>query len=140
VAAFDFDGTLVKVDRSPEEVHVAARTSVELEALARRGDTTVTVVSGRPLDSLVRLVAAPSAWLFGLHGPTAPILYIGDDTTDEDGFAVLSSADFGVLVDDERARDERPHGSTTRARFTVSGTDAVARVLHTLVGAASCPS
>ncbi len=237
VAVFDFDGTLASIARSPEAVHAVPRKATELEAMARRGDTTVGVVSGRPLDRLAELVDAPSIWLFGLHGwehrppggspvrswpertvalahrqrdiiaarlgkpngeriedkgpmvavhtrnatpwrrryvehvvrdarlaelelvagrrvlelrpaggptkgtalltiaatrPLAPILYAGDDTTDEDAFAVLGQEDFGILVDDERARHERPHGDATRARYRVPDTAAVGRLVHTL--------
>ena len=237
VAVFDFDGTLVNIARSPEAVHMTPRTAARLETLAGRGDTTVGVVSGRPLDSLMRFVNAPSVWLFGLHGwehreprgtvvrewpagarelarrqidllarqlgtpqgeriedkgpivavhtrntieerrehvervvravqlpefalvtgrrvlelrpvngltkgsavraiaatrPGAAILYIGDDTTDEDAFKVLGDEDFAVLVDDEHAHVERPAGAVTHARYSLSGTDAVAHVLDAL--------
>src|SRR4029079_19595065 len=49
--------------------------------------------------------------------PGAPILYIGDDTTDEDAFAVLGDADFAVLVDDEHAHAERPPTAVAHARY-----------------------
>ena len=68
VAVFDFDGTLVNIARTPDAVHTTPRTGAELEAIARRADTTVGVVSGRPVDQLRRLVDAPGIWLFGLHG------------------------------------------------------------------------
>jgi trehalose-phosphatase len=64
--------------------------------------------------------------------PAAPVLYVGDDTTDEDAFAVLGPADFGVLVDDTRAHEERPQGSATRARWRVPDTESVLRLLHAL--------
>ena len=241
VAVFDFDGTLVHIARTPEAVHTNPKTSEELTALARRDDTTVGVVSGRPLARLAELVDAPGIWLFGLHGwehrppygvpvrrwppdalglarrqreiiatrlgeskgeriedkgtmvavhtrnatperrrqvervvrdarlpglellegrrvlelrplggptkgtavrviaasrPAAPVLYVGDDTTDEDAFAVLGEDDFGILVDDERARHERPQGSATRAHCRVPDTDAVLHLLHVLASEA----
>jgi trehalose-phosphatase len=71
--------------------------------------------------------------------PSAPILYIGDDTTDEDAFAALGPHDFAVLVDDLPARDERPHERETRARFAVDGPPGVARVLDALANGESCP-
>ena len=237
VAVFDFDGTLVNIARTPEAVHSPSRTSARLEKLAARPDTTVGVVSGRPLDRLIELVHAPGIWLFGLHGwehrapgggvvrewpqsaratalrqidllkahlgapqgeriedkgpivavhtrnanperrvhvervvgevrlpdlqlvvgrrvlelrpsggptkgsavraiaatrPDASILYIGDDTTDEDALAVLDIGDFAVLVDDEHAHVERPAGAVTHARYAVSGPDEVAHVLDKL--------
>jgi len=237
VAVFDFDGTLVHIARTPDAVHAVPATTARLERLAQRTDTTVGVVSGRPLARLIELVPAPSIWLFGLHGwehrpphgvavsrwppdaldlarrqrevidarlgeaqgeriedkgpmvavhtrnatperrrhvervvrdarlsgleliegrrvlelrplggptkgtavraiagsrPAAPVLYVGDDTTDEDAFAVLGPADFGVLVDDTRAHEERPQGSATRARWRVPDTESVLRLLHAL--------
>jgi trehalose-phosphatase len=49
--------------------------------------------------------------------------YFGDDTTDEDAFAVLAPPDFGVLVGDERK---------TLARFRLPDPGAVVRELHAL--------
>lgn len=237
VAVFDFDGTLVHIARSPDAVHAIPATAARLETLARRPDTTVGVVSGRPLARLIELVPAPSIWLFGLHGwehrpphgvavsrwppdaldlgrrqreliiarlgepqgeriedkgpmvavhtriatperrrqvegvvrdarlpgleliegrrvlelrplggptkgtavraiagsrPAAPILYVGDDTTDEDAFAVLGPGDFGVLVDDAHAHEERPQGSATRARWRVPDTESVLALVRAL--------
>src|SRR4029077_12712002 len=68
VAVFDFDGTLVHIARTPDAVHAVPATAARLETLAQRPDTTVGVVSGRPLARLIELVPAPSIWLFGLHG------------------------------------------------------------------------
>jgi trehalose-phosphatase len=244
VAVFDFDGTLVKIARNPEAVYAPPKIGQSMERLAQRPDTTVGIVSGRPLDHLLQLVETPDVWLFGLHGwehrapggpvvrgwppssidvalrqrvllrerlgpsqgeriedkgpivavhtraanparrvfvekvvhevrlpdfalivgrrvlelrpvdaptkghavrtiaatrPGAPILYIGDDTTDEDAFAVLGPHDFAVLVDDERARAERPREAVSHARYVVEGTDDVARIVRILGVEASCP-
>jgi len=68
VAVFDFDGTLVKIARDPESVRATPKVGQGIETLARRADTTVGVVSGRPLDHLLHMVDAPDVWLFGLHG------------------------------------------------------------------------
>lgn len=234
---FDFDGTLVHIARTPEAVHTNPRTAAMLETMANRGDTTVGVVSGRPLARLAGLVDAPGLWLFGLHGwehrpphgiavrrsppeafalagrqrdvlrarlgdpsgerieekgpivavhtrnatperrsqverivrdarlpgleliegrrvlelrpvggptkgtavraiaatrPGAAILYVGDDTTDEDAFGALDADDFGILVDDERAHHERPQGSATRAGYRVPDTDSVSALVQAL--------
>ncbi len=244
VAVFDFDGTLVPISRTPDAVEAAPDIARLIETLARRPDTTVGVVSGRPLDALVRRIDAPSAWLFGLHGweerapggdvvrrwppgafdrarrqldevrrrlaridgvmledkglmiavhtrnvadvqraevgravdearlpgfelvsgrrvlelrparartkgtavrriaatrPGACIVYVGDDTTDEDAFAALDGRDFAVVVDDDEARTERPGGSCTRARYTLAGPAFVIDALNLLVSGASCP-
>ena len=52
--------------------------------------------------------------------------YFGDDTTDEDAFAVLDPNDFGVLVGPPRP---------THARFRINGPSATVAVLRTLAGA-----
>jgi trehalose-phosphatase len=242
VAIFDFDGTLVEIEPSPQAVRAQPETATWLEALSRRADTTVAVVSGRPLAQLERLIDVPDVWLVGLHGweqrephrpaerwwtdaqvavarrqtdalrmrlgrsegetieekgplvavhtrkarperrrrvdeivratrlpeldliagrrvlelrpaqartkgtavqtiaasrRAAPVLYVGDDTTDEDAFAVLGADDFAVVVDDPAARLERPHGSRTRAGYSLRGPTAVGRVLAGLVADAS---
>ena len=49
-------------------------------------------------------------------------VYIGDDTTDEDAFAVLNDVGFGVLV----AEQERP----SQAQYIISDTDEVRKVLQ----------
>jgi trehalose-phosphatase len=244
VAVFDFDGTLVNIARDPEAVHVPPKVGQSMERLAQRSDTTVGIVSGRPVDHLLQMVETPDVWLFGLHGwehrapggpvvrgwppssidvalrqrvllherlgpsqgeriedkgpivavhtraanperrafveravrevrlpqlalivgrrvlelrpadaptkghavrtiaatrPGAPILYVGDDTTDEDAFAVLGPEDFPVLVDDEHAQAERPPDAVSHARYVVNGTDDVARIVRTLGIEASCP-
>jgi len=49
-------------------------------------------------------------------------IYIGDDTTDEDAFAVLGDAGFGILV----AEKERP----SKAQYMISNTDDVQKTLQ----------
>jgi trehalose 6-phosphate phosphatase len=238
VAIFDFDGTLAEIEPTPQAVRAQPHTAVWLEALSRRADTTVAVVSGRPVAQLERLIDVPDVWLVGLHGweerppgrdavrwwseaemalarrqtaelqvrlgrsegetledkgplvavhtrnarterrrrveeivraarlpelevvagrrvfefrpaqgrtkgtavqtiaatrRDAAVLYVGDDTTDEDAFAVLGADDFAVIVDDATARVERPGGSHTRATYSLRNTTAVGRVLAALV-------
>jgi trehalose-phosphatase len=244
VAVFDFDGTLVPIERSPEAVQPAPEAARMLETLAQRPDTLAAVVSGRGLDELVRRLDAPSVWLVGLHGwehrpphdapmrvvspmaldlaqrqrvelarrlqpggglviedkgpiiaihtrlaspdrrreaeravrearipdfelvagrcvlelrptrgptkgtavrtiaatrPGTSILYVGDDTTDEDAFAELGADDFAVIVDDAAALAERP-GTRTRARYDIAGPAAVTHLLALLAHEAACPT
>ena len=54
-------------------------------------------------------------------------VYMGDDATDEDAFAVLCGSDFGVLVGPTRP---------TAARYSLASPAAVARELHLLADAA----
>ncbi|MGH7896042.1 MAG: trehalose-phosphatase [Candidatus Binatia bacterium] len=238
VAIFDFDGTLVPIAPTPDAVRAKSDLRRRLGQLARRTDTLVGVVSGRPLRELGRFVGARGVWLAGLHGnerrrpgqavertwppaaartarllarrlqrelrdvatvriehkgpglavhvrglsrplrrrverivratrprgfgllagrrvvelrprtaptkahairwmsrhrPGAVVLFIGDDLTDEDGFAVLERGDYPVLVDDAAARRERPGTNRTRARFRLPSHRAVDRVIAALL-------
>lgn len=63
--------------------------------------------------------------------PTTPVLYIGDDTTDEDAFAALrdrGGAAYGVLV-----ADPPPAAAATEARCFVRSPAEVAQVLERFV-------
>jgi trehalose-phosphatase len=104
----------------------------ELELIAGRRELEQRPAGGPTKGDAVRTIAATR--------PGATILYIGDDTTDEDAFKVLGDEDFPVLVDDEHAHSERPTGAVTHARYAVDDTDAVARVLDRLGAEASCPT
>jgi trehalose 6-phosphate phosphatase len=69
-------------------------------------------------------------WIAASHAG-APVLYVGDDATDEDAFKILGRRDFPVVVDPARASAERSSAAPTRARYTLGGPGAV----HRLVGA-----
>ncbi len=68
VAIFDVDGTLAPIAPTPDVARVPVETRDALRRLARRADTVVGFVSGRPLAELERLVGRRGAWLAGLHG------------------------------------------------------------------------
>jgi trehalose 6-phosphate phosphatase len=68
VAIFDVDGTLAPIAPTPDAARVPADTRRALRRLARRADTIVGFVSGRPLAQLERLVGRTGVWLAGLHG------------------------------------------------------------------------
>lgn len=68
LACFDYDGTLVPIRPTPEEAVAGAPVREALAALARRPDTDVAVVSGRPLSNLENLVPREGLWLVGHHG------------------------------------------------------------------------
>ncbi len=68
IAVFDVDGTLAPIARTPGAARVPAETRRALRRLARRADTVVGFVSGRPLPQLERLVGRSGVWLAGLHG------------------------------------------------------------------------
>jgi len=237
VTVWDVDGTLAPIAPTPEEAHVPVATLQALRRLARRADTLVAVVSGRPLAQVERLVGRSNLWLSGLHGgarrapggpvrhfwgptayrrggrlahdlaealagvpgvriepkgpvvavhvrgvdaagrvharkvvrqarptgwqvlegrrvlelrprrlptkadavrwiaarrPGAAVLYVGDDATDEDAFAVLGRGDFAVRVESRRARAERGTAFRTHARWRVAGHTGVARLIERL--------
>lgn len=65
----DFDGTLVTLRRRPRDVKpLDLRLRKVLGCLAARKRITVTVISGRPLAELKKLVPVPGVRLLGLHG------------------------------------------------------------------------
>jgi trehalose 6-phosphate phosphatase len=67
VAVFDVDGTLAPIAPTPGDAHVPPPTRRALGRLARRRDTLVGIVSGRPIAQVARLVG-PGFWIAGLHG------------------------------------------------------------------------
>jgi trehalose 6-phosphate phosphatase len=237
LAAFDYDGTLVPICRTPEEAIADEATRGALAQLAAKPGAAVAVVSGRPVAWLRDLVPAEDLWLVGLHGleiaaphgevlPTIDleaasaaldplrnaaaeiaarregvrvedkgatlalhtrqasrreaigaademrriaegipgfevmggkevvearpagtgkgtamlrllrdaggetVLYVGDDTTDEDAFAALEEATSGEAV---TVRVSGNGDAPTRARFTIASQDEVAELLRRLI-------
>src|SRR5262245_31402692 len=68
VAIFDLDGTLAPIAPTPAAARVSVAARRALRRLVGRADTTVGVVSGRPLAEVMRLVGRRGFWLAGLHG------------------------------------------------------------------------
>jgi trehalose 6-phosphate phosphatase len=68
IAIFDLDGTLARIAATPSRARVPAHTRRALARLAARADTTVGIVSGRPLAAVARLVGVRGLWVVGLHG------------------------------------------------------------------------
>ncbi len=64
----DFDGTLVKIQRSPRVVRSSARVNRVLERLERNPNFWVAIVSGRRASDLRRLLPVRGLRYFGLHG------------------------------------------------------------------------
>jgi trehalose 6-phosphate phosphatase len=62
----DYDGTLVPIRRTPELARLRAGRRSELGRLARK--TSVTIVSGRPLAEIRRMVGIPGLAYVGNHG------------------------------------------------------------------------
>jgi trehalose 6-phosphate phosphatase len=64
----DFDGTLVKIQRSPRVVRSSASVNRVLERLQRNPNFSVAIVSGRQVSDLRRLLPVRGLRYFGLHG------------------------------------------------------------------------
>jgi trehalose-phosphatase len=64
----DFDGTLSPIAPTPEQAVLPERARAALEKLVARPRTTVTVVSGRAVETLVRKVAVEGVVFVGNHG------------------------------------------------------------------------
>jgi trehalose 6-phosphate phosphatase len=64
----DFDGTLVKIQRSPRVVRSSARVNRVLSRLERNPNLWVAIVSGRRASDLRRLLPVRGLRYFGLHG------------------------------------------------------------------------
>jgi trehalose 6-phosphate phosphatase len=64
----DFDGTLVKIQRSPRVVRSSSRVNRVLERLVRNSNLSVAIVSGRRTNHLRRLLPVRGLRYFGLHG------------------------------------------------------------------------
>lgn len=80
VVATDFDGTLVPLADSPDDVVAPPRVRDVLARLTSRTGVTVALVSGRMLKELDALVGTHDAILIGTHGfevrvPGKPVFY-----------------------------------------------------------------
>jgi trehalose 6-phosphate phosphatase len=64
----DFDGTLVRLRRHPDDVRFSARGRKILERLAGHENLTIAVVSGRELEKIQNLVGLEGLRYVGLHG------------------------------------------------------------------------
>lgn len=66
--ALDFDGTLVPIERDPMRPRLKAPQRRWLARIARRDNTTLSIVSGRAMADLVPRVGVPEAYYVGNHG------------------------------------------------------------------------
>ncbi|MGO1298687.1 MAG: trehalose-phosphatase [Vibrio sp.] len=65
---FDFDGTLVELQATPEAVIVDDELRTLLQSLGREVNQALALISGRSLDSLDHLLAMPTVNVSGSHG------------------------------------------------------------------------
>lgn len=63
----DFDGTLVRIQKHPDQVVLPAEVRRLLESIAHAG-VTVGVVSGRKVTDVRKRVNLPGVWYVGAHG------------------------------------------------------------------------
>jgi len=68
VLLLDFDGTLVKFRRRPQDVRTPSRVTRILERLVRHPGVLVAIVSGRKRRELRGLIGVGGIHYFGLHG------------------------------------------------------------------------
>jgi alpha,alpha-trehalase len=115
----------VAEDRVPEVERVVSSVAATHPRLRRTGGKKVFELrpriewdKGRALLFLLKVL--------GLNGSDVVPIYIGDDETDEDAFAVLRGRGFGIVV--ARADDERP----TAADARLTDPDEVRRLLELL--------
>ncbi|MFH0977143.1 MAG: trehalose-phosphatase [Spirochaetota bacterium] len=73
ILAFDFDGTLVPIADSPAGVVLPVKLPYLLKNLSGDKDTVVSVISGRSVPELERIIGIPSIIYFGNHGITSSI-------------------------------------------------------------------
>jgi len=64
----DFDGTVVKLRSRPEDTAISQRTRRVLEDLIWRHNVSISIVSGRRVEHLQRMIALGGIHYFGLHG------------------------------------------------------------------------
>lgn len=111
---------------TPEDRHEDVRTVVRQATHGREG---LRVTDGKRVAEVRPDVdwdkGRALAWLIEALGipDASPVLYIGDDRTDEDAFRVLRSRGAGILVGEARS---------SAASFRIESTDAVAALLERL--------
>ncbi len=121
-------GLAVHFRNTPAESHEALHQAITGIAA---GEPTLRVIRGKMVLELRPSVSWNKGdavrWLEsqpGFTGPAGVSIYIGDDLTDEDGFAAVGSEGVGIVVRGES--DER----LSAARFALSGPSEVARLLE----------
>ncbi|WP_332681683.1 trehalose-phosphatase [Bosea sp. (in: a-proteobacteria)] len=106
----DFDGTLVEIAPSPEDIHIDRRVPVALDALRQRLGGALALVSGRPVALLDEMMAPYRFDAAGLHG--AQLRLGGEDAplaAPSEALRVATRAmvrfansNIGILVEDKR--------------------------------------
>jgi len=132
----DFDGTLVEIAPTPEQVVVPPGLPDLLVHLYRQLGGAVAIVTGRPLAQTDRLLQPFTASAAGEHGVS--VRY--DDGTLEEvpiGIAVPPAWRSALEAAAERwpgvRVEEKPHGVTVHYRLAPERSDEVWRLVRTLV-------
>lgn len=132
----DLDGTLLDIAPRPEAVRVPDGLVATLEAVGRRLEGALALVSGRPIGELDRLLAPLRTAAAGVHGaelrrrPGGPIERQPAPAALERARALLATAELpvGVLVEDKevalaihwRTAPEPPQALLDRLRALVA--------------------
>ncbi|WP_332693295.1 trehalose-phosphatase [Bosea sp. (in: a-proteobacteria)] len=106
----DFDGTLVEIAPSPEDVHLDRRVPGALDALRQRLDGALALVSGRPVALLDEMMAPYRFDAAGLHGAQirlggaeAPLAAPSEALrTATRAMVRFANSNIGILVEDKR--------------------------------------
>ncbi len=127
----DYDGTLAPFDPDPVSVTMLPESERALRSLSGVPDTTVAVVSGRPLDDIERRVP-PGVLPVGSHGRESPVW--------DDAGAPFPAGDVrlwaeSVLGHETGALQVKPHGLALNLRALAPEDQAKAAPLL----AADCP-
>lgn len=107
---FDFDGTLVDIAESPDEVKVPRELGSHLASLSRRANGALAIITGRRIADIDRLLAPHRIDVAGVHGAE---LRIGSQTITRsseqspglaevlEGATEKFGAERGILIEDK---------------------------------------
>ena len=143
LVALDFDGTLAPLVDDPDSARALPGALEAVTALAELPDTSVALISGRAMDSLLRVSQAPDAVLLsGSHGvevrlAAAPELTVTADEADR--LSRLRSALEPIASDYQHAWvEEKPAGFALHTRLA-SEADAEAAVTRAIAAVQAIP-
>jgi trehalose 6-phosphate phosphatase len=132
----DFDGTLVEIAATPEQVVVPPGLPDLLGQLRRQLGGALAIVSGRPLAQTDRLLRPFFASGAGEHGVS---LRYDDGTLEELPIGIAVPQSWRAALESSAERwpgvriEEKPHGVTVHYRLAPERSDEVWRMVRSLV-------
>lgn len=108
----DCDGTIAPIADSPDKAEVSGRTKSVLSSLAKAADTSLAVISGRPLSELKAMIGLSGIIYAGNHGLEvegidavtpwrAPSDYMNDLGSAKELIVKKFSSTRGILIEDK---------------------------------------